>query len=396
MPRARSLEDALHDARLLAPAISAERVALADLPGRRLARPVNARAPIPAFTNSAMDGYAVRSADTPGRLDLTGHSAAGRPGHGALAPGCAWRISTGAPLPPGADAVVRQEDATVDGGHVTVDAHVTSGRDVRSCGEDVAAGAPLLPAGHVVAPHEVAVVAGAGHAAAWCVRRPRVAILVSGDELAEPGAPLADARVYDSNGHGVAAQAAAAGAAVHLRAVVPDDRRATLAAVRRILDGRESADGEAPDMLVTTGGVSVGPHDHLRAALTAAGVHAVVPRIRMQPGQPTWIGTRGSQVVLALAGNPVSAAVCFHVLGRALLGHDDRWIERLPLTAPVATRGGLAQLLRCRVGPAGLEPLPRQGSGAISSLAGAQALAWIPEDVAHADAGTRVRMLRLS
>lgn len=387
-------EDALADIARVAPVPGVERVPLAALAGRRLARPVTARAPLPAFDNSAMDGYAVRAADTPGVLPVAGEAAAGAPGVGRVSPGTAWRISTGAPLPPGADAVVRQEDAVREGERIVVAGPVAPGHDVRRAGEDLAAGSVALDAGTVVRPHEVAVVAAAGHACAWCHRRLRVVLVVSGDELASPGAPLGAGQVYDCNLAGLSAQIAAAGAHLLGTAAVPDDAAITVATVRRLLDGHATG-GEPPDVLITAGGVSVGPHDHLREALLAVGAHAVVPRVRVQPGQPTWVGTRGSQVVLALPGNPVSAAVCFHALGLPLLGQVEGWGERMPLAAPVSVRPGLAQLLRCRLGARGLEPLPRQGSGMVSSLAGADALAWIPEEAGELGAGAVVRMARL-
>ena len=210
-----SLEEALERAAALAPATATERVELSSLPGRRLARAVTARAPIPPFSNSAMDGYAVRAADTPGTLRLAGESAAGHGAATALAPGQACRISTGAPLPAGADGVVRQEDVRADATEVHVGAAVAPGADVRHRAEDVAEGDVLLPAGHVVAPHEAGVVAAAGHSWALCFAPVRAAILVTGDELTPPGAPLEAGTVYDSNSYGVAAQAHAAGGDRH-------------------------------------------------------------------------------------------------------------------------------------------------------------------------------------
>lgn len=383
------LEDAIAVAATLAPAMPSQRVALAELAGRRLAAPVAARAAIPPFANSAMDGYAVRAGDLPATLRLGGESAAGRPGEGRLEPGEAWRISTGAPLPDGADAVVRQEDVTVRDGTVTIAGAVPPGHDVRHAGEDMAAGGRVLDAGHVVAPHEVGVVAAAGHAWAMCAERARIAILATGDELTPPGDPLAPGAIYESNAHGVGAQAQARGALVTRVVRIADHPGATAAAVLDLLGTGDGADD--PHILVTIGGLSVGPHDHIRPALRAAGVAEVVPRIRARPGQPTWIGARGPQVVLALPGNPVSAAVCFHVFGGTLLGTRPRFCLRLPLTAPVEKRAGLAQLIRCRISPEGLTPLPRQGSAAISSLAGADALALLPEDATTIHAGTPVR-----
>lgn len=385
-----TLDEAIEAAICLAPVTGSERVVLADLAGRLLAEPVVARTAIPPFSNSAMDGYCIRAQDAPGALRLSGESAAGRTGAGRVAPGEAWRISTGAPLPDGADAVVRQEDVRVEGDVVHVASAVPAGTDVRHAGEDVAGGAVVLAAGHLIAPHEVGVVAAAGHAWAMCSVPARVAILATGDELSPPGSPLSDGAIYESNTHGIAAQACAAGAEVTEVARIADDPAATAAAVRRLLGTGD--DPTDPAILITIGGLSVGPHDHIRPALLGAGVTEVVPRIRARPGQPTWIGARGPQVVLALPGNPVSAAICFHIFGRALLGRPARWDLRLPLARAVEKRAGLAQLIRCRFGPDGLEPLPRQGSAAISSLADVDALALLPADAETLAAGTPLRV----
>ncbi|MFP5451084.1 MAG: molybdopterin molybdotransferase MoeA [Thermoleophilia bacterium] len=385
-----TLDEAIESAICLAPATSSERVALADLAGRLLAEPVVARAAIPPFSNSAMDGYCIRARDAPGALRLTGESAAGRPGAGRVEAGETWRISTGAPLPEGADAVVRQEDVRAEGDVVHVASPVPPGTDVRHAGEDVAAGAVVFAPGHPVAPHEVGVIAAAGHAWATCRTPVRVAVLATGDELSSPGSPLSDGAIYESNTHGIAAQARAAGAEVTEIARIADDPAATAAAVRRLLGTGE--DPSDPAILITIGGLSVGPHDHIRPALMGAGVTEVVPRIRARPGQPTWIGSRGRQVVLALPGNPVSAAICFHIFGRALLGRPPRWELRLPLARAVDKRAGLAQIIRCRFGPDGLEPLPRQGSAAISSLADVDALALLPAGAEALAAGTPLRV----
>jgi molybdopterin molybdotransferase len=226
-----------------------------------------------------------------------------------------------------------------------------------------------------------------------CTAPVTVAVLATGDELSPPGAPLPGGAIHESNTHGIGAQARAAGAAVTEIARVADDPAATDAAVRRLLG---TGDGPAdPQILITIGGLSVGPHDHIRPALIAAGVTEVVPRIRARPGQPTWIGARGRQVVLALPGNPVSAAVCFHIFGRALLGRPPRWDLRLPLAQPVEKRAGVAQLIRCRLGPDGLEPLPRQGSAAVSSLAGVDVLALLPADAESVAAGSVLKVTPL-
>lgn len=386
------LEEAVAATVRVAPATGVERVPLAGLPGRRLAAAVRAKAAIPPFTHSAMDGYAVRSRDCPGALRLRGESAAGRPDRHGIGPGEACRISTGARLPDGADAVVRQEDVRREGTTVHVP-ELAAGTDVRVAGEDVPVDAVVLPAGHVVRPHEVGVVAAAGHMWASCASPARVAILTTGDELVPPGDALGDGTVYESNTHGIRAQAEAAGAVVSAVAHVGDDPDATHAAIVRHLGGGDGP-GDA-HILITIGGLSVGPHDHIRPALGRAGVTEVVPRILARPGQPTWVGVRGGQVILALPGNPVSAAVCFHIFGRALLGRPPLWELRLPLARPVTKRRGPAELIRCHLGPEGLEPFRRQGSAAISSLAGADALALLPPEADELPVGTVLPVIPL-
>jgi molybdopterin molybdotransferase len=380
-----TLEAAIAAALRLALSTDPEAVPLAQLAGRRLAEPVTARHDLPPFSNSAMDGYALRAADTPGTLAVTGESAAGGAGGDGPAGGEAWRISTGAAMPEGTDAVARQERVRVAGGRIEVASSVATGDDVRRAGEDLTRGATVLDEGHRIAPHEVALIGAAGHASARCRRPARLAIVTTGDELVPPGAPLRPGAVHDCNSEGIAAQARHAGAAVVAVRRVGDDRRATADALRALLDG----DGETHpvEILVTVGGVSVGPHDHVRAALGEIGVEEVVPRVRARPGQPTWIGRRGAQAVLALPGNPVSAATCFHVFGRSLLGLPPRWDLRLPL-ADAVPAGRVPQLIRCRLLAGSLAPARRQGSGAISSMGGADALALLPAGEGTVPAGT--------
>ncbi len=292
-----TFDEALAQVRALALHLPAETVPLEELAGRVLAEDVLARGDHPAFTNSAMDGYALRAADVAGAgvVRLVGESRAGAPFAPSLAAREAVRISTGAELPDGADAILRVEDAVEEGELVRALADPEPGVFVRDRGEDVRAGQVLLFAGRVVGAHEVAVVAGAGHAEVACIRRPRVAVVGSGDEVVPAGEELGPGQVYDANRPGVAAQAEAAGAELVARAVVPDDLQATIDAVGGILDGR---DGKAPDLLVTTGGVSVGRHDHLRPALEACGVGEVLYGVEIRPGHPLWLGRRGGQLVL--------------------------------------------------------------------------------------------------
>ena len=383
-----AFEEALAEVRARALRLPAEEVPVGAAAGRRLAAEVSSLLEHPNFTNSAMDGYAVRAADVPGSLRVVGESRAGAPWDGRLTAGQAVGISTGAEMPDGADAVLRREDAEESDGRVATAVALEPGRHVRRRGEDLAAGGALLPRGAVIAPHEVAALAAAGHATVSCERRARVAVLGSGDELVPPGRPLARGQVYDANRAGLAAQAAAAGAEVVANDLVRDERAATIAALSRLLDGDG---GPRPDLLVTIGGVSVGRHDHLRPALAAVGVGEVLYGLRIRPGHPLWLGARGEQLVLGLPGNPVSAAVCFHLFGRPLLGRDEPWDRTAPLAEAYRKGTRRAEFVRCRREGEALRPLPRQASHAITSLAGADALAWIPEEADELAAGAAVR-----
>ena len=389
-----TFDEALAAVRGLALRLPAEPVRLEELVGRALAEDVRARGDHPAFTNSAMDGYALRAADAAGgtALRLVGESRAGAPFGGTVGAGEAIRISTGAELPEGADAILRVEDAAEEGESVRPAAAPAPGTFVRHRGEDVHVGQVLLRAGEVVGPHEVAVVAGAGHARVACARRPRVAVLGSGDEVVPAGGELGPGQVYDANRPGVAAQAEAAGGRVVARAVVPDDRDATIATIAGLLDGD---DGDAPDLLVTTGGVSVGRHDHLRPAFEACGVRELLYGVEIRPGHPLWLGRRGEQLVLGLPGNPVSAAVCFHAFGRPLLGRTDSWERRMPMAERYVKGTPRTELVRCAEADGALRPLPRQGSHAITSLAGASHLAVVEAARREVAAGELVRTTRL-
>jgi molybdopterin molybdotransferase len=388
-----ALERALFLAAARAPAARAEQVPVRRAAGRVLANPVTCAGDIPAFTNSALDGFALRSADTPGDLRVVGETRAGQ-GAGAIGPGEAMAIATGAPLPTGADAILRVEDArptdprrSPSEGLRAVHA-VPAGTGVRARGDDMIAGHPLLPAGHQVRAPEVGLIAGAGRHEVECRVPPRVAVIVTGDEIRPPGAVLVAGQVWDAASAGVPAMLTASGAEVVHVGHAHDDARATTDAIAR-------ARGERPDVIVTVGGISVGVHDHVRGALDAHGLITDFHGVLSRPGQPALVGGLGTSgpAVLALPGNPVSAVVVAHVLGRPLLGHAPGWRMQLPLardhTGPDMPR---VDLIRCRIRDGGLIPLPRQQSHHLSSLADADVLAWIPPGMPNVPGGTLLRV----
>jgi len=380
--------EALALAHGLAPRPAPEWVPVARLAGRRLAAAVPARRDVPSADSSAMDGWALRAADAGGPLRVRGESAAGHAPMRALGPGEACRISTGALLPTGADAVLRREDGEESGGFLVAAAAPRPGADVRPCGDDFRLGQELLAAETVVAAHEVAVVAAAGHKGAFCRRPLRVAVAITGDELVAPGASVPRGGVIESNLVGLVAQVEAAGAGVCAVAHAPDDRGATVKTFMDLLE-------QEPDVLVTVGGISVGAHDHVGPALERLGARWALRGVAMRPGHPVGLAGRGSTVALALPGNPAAAAVCFHLLGRALLGMCDDWSHSAPLLRPVRRHLRDTTYVRCTEEVGGLVPLGHQGPAQLSSLAGARALAWIAPGAGGVPAGTLVPVSRM-
>lgn len=363
-----------------------EAVPVAKATGRLLAEPVAMAADHPPFDNSAMDGWAVRSVDTPGRLEIVGESAAGAPWDGSLAAGQAVTVSTGAMMPAGADAVVPRERAEADAGHVQVPA-TAAGRYVRPRGEDARAGDPLMPAGALVAPHHVAALATAGVAEVLVAAAPRAVVVVSGDELVVPGGPLAPGQVWDVNGAALPAVLTAAGADVVAQGVVGDDADATRGILAAALD--------SADLVVTSGGVSVGDHDHIRPALAELGVEEVFWGVEIRPGHPLYLGRRGDVRVLSLPGNPVSAVVCLSVFGRPLLGRHDTWTA-LPLATAYRPGTRRTDLIRCRLTTEGLVPAARQASHNITGLVDATHIAAVPAGGGEVAAGETLMAVPLA
>jgi molybdopterin molybdotransferase len=383
-----------------------EPVELRDALGRVLAEPITSAAPVPAFDNSAMDGYAVRAADVadvredaPATLEVVAESRAGAPAGRGVEPGQAIAISTGAVVPDGADAVVRVEDTDGGSERVAIRAAVEPGANLRRAGEDIAEGDTVLEAGIEVGPAEAGVIASVDRARLVCGRRPRVTVLTTGDELLEPGEPLRPGAIRNSNSYSVGALVERSGAVLDRTEIVPDDAQATEEALRRAL---------ASDVTVVCGGVSVGEHDHVRPALESLGVQQVFWGVALRPGKPTWFGVAprnpaagpGCALVFGLPGNPVSSMVTFLLFARpairAMLGAtpDSTRAATATLDADYPKQPGRAHLVRVRLELADdgwhATPTGDQGSHVLTSMLGADALAILPSDSGDVAAGERV------
>jgi molybdopterin molybdotransferase len=386
------------------PRLPAEELPLRAATGHVLARDLAATEDVPGFDNSAMDGFAIRAADSAGaspgspvELPVTGESRAGHPAGRELGAGEAIAISTGAMIPAGADAVIRVEDTERRGEAVRLLAEVRAGTAVRRAGEDVRAGDPLLAAGTVVRAAEAGALAAVGHAAVPCAARPAVSLVVTGDELVEPGEPLGPGQIRDSNAFAIPPLATAAGAEVSPAAIAPDDRTGTVELLERAL---------AADVVVVCGGVSVGEHDHVRPALEALGVEEVFWRVSLRPGKPTYFGVAPSgALVFGLPGNPVSAMVTFLLFARpallAMQGADPAAARiEAALGADHRSVPGRAEAIRVRLepGPRGWVATPTgpQGSHVLTSMIGADGLAFAPTEAEAMRAGEPVPVELLS
>lgn len=371
--------------------LEAEDVPLAEALGRVLAEDVESAIDVPPFDSSAMDGYAVVAG--PGaELEVVGESRAGRPWEGPVRPGEAIRISTGGAVPEGATAVVPLERSATDHRERWIRVEASApGDHIRRAGEDVRVGRVVLAAGSPLGPAELGVAASVGRATLRCSRRPRVAILLTGDELTEPGRPLAPGGIYSSNGWALAAQAERAGARVTTRETVPDQPANTRTALSRAID--------TSDVVIVSGGVSVGPHDHVKPALAELGVEERFWGVRLRPGKPTWFGTRGHTLVFGLAGNPVSAMVGFHLFVRTALAAMQGADPSVPRTSatleePIARHRSREQAVRVHLETSGNGWRARatgpQGSHMLTSMLGATALARIAPGEGDVPAGERV------
>lgn len=391
-----SVDEAL--ARVLAHAapLGPEPVPLSEAAGRVLAEEPPAAVSVPPFASSAMDGFAVRAADCPGTLRVEVQIAAGRPADRPLRPGEAMGIATGGAVPQGADAVVPMEIVVDHENSVEVPSAVGNGDNVRPAGADVTQGHAVLPVGTVLGPAQLAALAAAGISSPACARRPRVSVLVTGTELRAPGEQLRPGEIYESNGAMLAAALARVGAVVEREAAVRDDPEAHRAALERALDA---------DVLVTSGGVSVGPHDLVRRVEAALGVEEVFWGVAMRPGKPISFGVRGRTLVFGLPGNPVSALVgAMLFVQPALLALQGAarpgpgW-RRGRLGAAARRNAARDDFARARLEEdeegVTLRPIGGQESHMIVRTAAAEAIVHVPRGEGELPARTAVRYLPL-
>jgi molybdopterin molybdotransferase len=376
--------------------LGAEQLQLSVAAGRYLAEPAAAAVDLPPFPSSAMDGFALRSGDTPGRLPVVERIAAGVPATRALAPGEAMGIATGGMVPDGADAVIQHERVVERDNTIEITEAVVSGVNVRPVGRDVVAGGEVVSAGTRIGPAQIGALAAAGVAEVVCARRPRVAVLTTGTELREPGSPLAPGEVYEANGAMLAAQLESEGAIVTRIAAVADEEEEHRRALRQ---------GMEHDVLVTSGGVSVGPHDLVRRVEAELGVEEVFWRVAVRPGKPVAFGVRDKTLVFGLPGNPVSSLVGCELFVRpalrALQGAADPgpWFAVGRLAATVERNPARDDLLRSRAtvtdDGVSLEPVSGQESHMIVRAAEADALVLVPRGEGELPAGSVVRYLAL-
>ena len=388
--------------------LPAETIPITEALGRVTAQDVVAEYDIPPHANTAMDGYAIRAADTAGarpekpvRLRVIGDLAAGYVSDRAVTPGTAIRIMTGAPIPPGADAVIRFERATRNGDYIEIATPVPAGKEVRAAGEDVHAGDTVIPRGTVLRPQEIGMLAALGQQKIAVTRQPQVGILATGDELVEISAPLGPGKVRNANSYSNAAQVRKYGG-IPVPLGIARDRE------QEIADKLRAGVSHGVDLIIVSGGVSVGDFDVVKKVLAAEG-RIDFWRVRMKPGKPLAFGylhLEGREVpVIGTPGNPVSTMVSFEMFARpAILAlQGARALDPVTVTAvfadTVSHKDDRRHYLRVRLQEENGEFVAHltgdQGSGILKSMVDADGLAVIPADWNHVTPGTRVRVILL-
>jgi len=376
-----------------------EAVLLAAADGRVLARDISAPLPLPPFTNSAVDGYAVRSGDLPQAAEqafpVVGRVQAGAPAQAPVEAGHAVRIFTGAPMPQGADTVFMQEDVRLDQGSVVLPAGLKPGANVRPAGEDIPAGHSALTSGRRLRPQDVALVAAFGLTHVDVRRRIRVAVFSTGNELVSPGMPRGAAQLFDSNRFMLMAMLVRLGCEVSDLGILGDDRAALASALQNAADAR--------DLVLTTGGVSTGEEDHVKAAVESVG-NLVLWRMAIKPGRPVAMGMIGGTPFIGLPGNPVASFVTFvHVVRPtvlALAGAAQQRLVPMPVRAAFTYRKKIARREYVRVnlrkaddGILEVAKFPREGAGLLSSLVDTDGLVELGEDITRVEPGQTVGFL---
>ncbi len=374
--------------------LEAREIPLAEALGLVLAQEVTAHEQHPPFDNSAVDGFAVRYADGPGPLELIGEIPAGTVPDFRLEPGQSAAIMTGAMLPEGADACAMVEDSRKEGTRLFLSKPVSEGENVRRAGEHLKAGQVVLTPGRVLRPGDIGLAASLGYPKLHCIPKARVAVLSTGSELVEPGLPLAQGQIRDSNSYAIQAQILTCGGLPVRMGPVADDPEALEPVLRHAL--------EVADVLITSAGVSVGDHDHVRPLLEKLGGQLSFWRIKMRPGRPLAFGKAGRVPMFGLPGNPVSSMVTFEMFVRPAL---DRLMGRTPVRNPAravlatefSKKPGLTWFLRARLDADGrAHPSKNQGSHILSSMVEADGLVVIPEEAERLEAGTEVDFLPLT
>jgi molybdopterin molybdotransferase len=375
--------------------LDGEEIALGEALGRVLAQDATAPTDLPPFDSSGMDGFAVIATDTedaPVALKIVGEARAGTLAQAPVAHGTAIRVSTGAVVPEGADAIVRQELTEIEDGAVIVNEEVSAGNDVRYAGEDIGVGETILHAGTLLGSAEIGALAAVNIARPVVVRRPRIALVSTGDELVSPGPELEPGQIRDANAPALTAATQAAGAELIASVRVGDDRARTVATLAEAMHGA--------DIVATVGGVSVGPHDHVRPALEQLRARKVFCRVSLKPGGQVclYVGSDGT-LVFALPGNPASALTAFRVLvvpaiygmlGRDLTLHTARGVAEIDLAGTI----GRTTVIRCtaKMHDDGWHVTPNgdQRSHILTSMLGVPVLALVPEDCEVLRAGQPV------
>lgn len=398
-----SVRQALDRVLLDLPRLGGERVALPQARGRVLAAPMRAPHDVPTFANSAMDGYAVRVGDvraasdvSPVLLSVLETVGAGSVPELPVRPGTATRIMTGAPIPQGADGVVRVEDTVDRDDSVEIRIPVEKGANVRLPGGDLRSGDLVLDTGRVLAPPDLGLLASLGLATVPVIRRPTVAILSTGDELVDVGQPLGPGQIVNSNAYALAAAVEESGGVPIVQSIVRDRPNLIRAAFREALQF---------DVVLSTGGVSVGRFDYVREILAELGYQERFWKVAQKPGKPLTFGTCGNAAVFGLPGNPVSCLVCFYVYAvpalRTMMSRQDVHLPATIATMAQTLRkaNGLTEFIRCR-----LEGSPddyrasstgTQSSAVLSSLSACDGLIVGDPDVAVLEQGQKVRVLLL-